>query len=186
MFRKIIFLNFVLIYVVAQAQIPNRPDWHILGEESSLVVSGVVLEEKLWIIDPEKRRSDERNIPNPVDFVIGRVIRLRVEDVIKNDDQTKAGNTINIVVPGWISTEGIPAFVAKSKYIVFLHRLTKDEKQFEGAMIYRPGAPFGQEKPFIIEGNYTVVRNEHGTVILTPQNIKTMDEIKAAIRKSSK
>src|SRR5689334_15693396 len=76
MFHKPVFLIAFLFTMIAQAQTPGHPGWNLLAQESTTIVTGTVTEGKLWVIDPNKRRSDSTNIPNPADFVIGRIIHL--------------------------------------------------------------------------------------------------------------
>ena len=182
MSHKPVFLIAFLFTMIAQAQTPGRPEWNVLAKESTAIVTGTVTEGKLWVIDPNKRRSDSTNIPNPADFVIGRIIHLKVDDALLKDGKAKVGSVIEIFVPGWMSTEGMPAFVPGQRYAVFLSPLKAEKNQFAGTARYQPGTSFGQEKSFDPSTSYAVVRNAHGVVPLTAENSKIQKEIRAIFK----
>lgn len=182
MFHKLIFLIVFLFPMIVQSQTPGRPAWNVLAKESTTIVTGTVTVEKLWVIDPNKRRGDSRNIPNPADFVIGHIIHLKVDDVILKDGKAKVGSVIRIFVPGRMPTEGMPAFVPRQRYAVFLSPLKAEKDQFAGTASYQPGAPFGQERAFDPNTSYAVVRNDHGVVPLTVENSKILKEIRGVFK----
>src|SRR5947209_17192946 len=101
-----VYVMLVLECLSAFAQSPGTNDYSSLIKNSTVIVSGVA-EGESWVVDRGKytEAMGRPQLPNPAEFVIGRVARLRVDEVVKGGRVTKAGNTINIFLPGWAASE---------------------------------------------------------------------------------
>jgi len=193
MFRVITLLCLVITFTAALAQSPNTmPDRNEQVSQSNAIVVGVV-EEILWVTRPDKRTQNTRRQPNgnvivelqdPRDYVIGRVARLRVSEVVKQNGKVKVGNTVNIFLPGLFTTEGTPAIVEKQEFLAFLSKLKAKATDFAGTVLYKPGAPAGSGTLFMPRLNYVVVGDNRGAVRVTGKNRGVINEIKANVRNS--
>lgn len=190
-FRILALTLVFLVLRTAVAQVAPLPPWTVLGQESSAVVVGQVVEGNLWVIDPEKRARAEvtpdgkPTLPNPSLFVIGILSRVRVKEVIKGATETKVGSTVNIFVPGYFASHA-PHFLTKGEEcVLFLRPLGSNDKQFVRATVALPGTfAYPSKQPrFDPKECYTPVREGYAQVILRPGRMKVLDEIKQALAK---
>ena len=183
--RWLIVLGAVLTCVVmVKGQSRNVPAWSDLAQESAAVAAGSI-EEVTWIVRPEKMvstmRGNAAQLPDPSDYVVGRVARMRIDEVLKGSGKLTKGTVINVFLPGRIPAEGEPVVIAKRNYVLFLSRLEADREKFAGTVILQAGTSADDRKPFNPKSHYAVVRN--GSIEITPKNQGVINEIKMAIRK---
>jgi hypothetical protein len=145
-----------------------------------------VVEGEWWLVDQAKmtRVMKRAVLPNPADFVIGRIVRMRIDAVIKPDGGVKPRTTINIFVSGASPREGTPSFVQGQRYLVFLSPLKELARNLRGTAVYKPKFPSAKEVPFDAKSSYVVVGNDYGVIQFTPTNLRAIEEIKAAVRAS--
>lgn len=91
MLATISLLIYALTYSFSSTQSLSRPGWDTLAKESSVIIVGVV-EKYQSVIRRDKMASrvkqlpDEKKnveLPNPDDYVVGHLIRLRVQEILK-------------------------------------------------------------------------------------------------------
>jgi hypothetical protein len=161
-----------------------------LVKVSAVIVAGNV-EEEWQLIRPKKAISQETPLkdggvlvtfPNPEEYVVGRVVRLRIDEVLKPYKKLKAGDTITIFLRGRLPYEGDAFLLAKQKYLVFLCPLKTDGKEFLDTAISKPGAT-SPEVHFDAKSSYVVIGGNVGASRLTAENSKLVEEVKAALRK---
>lgn len=195
MFHIFVLSFLVSLCSIVQAQSPGTSDIKVLAKDSSTIVIGSV-QEAVWVVNHEKMMnatrpatSGEFRLADPNEFVIGRMYRLRVSEVIKANDPIKRdkkmtpGDVINIFARGRAGSEGSAGFAVKEKYLVLLLPLEASDQVFTGAMLYRPGASFSQVSRFNPAQCYRVVGNESGAIELTQKNGKIIDEVKSIMNK---
>ena len=91
----IFFLSFQGNMTIALGQSLALPSWDVLADESTVVVTGDVVEGQAWVISPEEKAKAEvtpdgkPTLPNPSKFVLGIVGRVRVKEVFKSDGKVK-------------------------------------------------------------------------------------------------
>jgi hypothetical protein len=108
----------------APAQSPGvEVDYHDMAGRSSVVVIATV-EKGGWVIRPDRLTSKTTTLPNgrriteiqnPSEYVVGRIVRLRVSEVLKGGARAKAGGTINVFEPGFYSAEGAAILAERQK-----------------------------------------------------------------------
>jgi hypothetical protein len=167
-----------------------RADWNQLAANSKVVVVGVV-EEVSLVIDGDKQISKARTaanggvlleLQNPSDYVLGRVVRLRIKEVVKHDGSARVGGTVSVYLPGPFSSEGQPALVKKATYLLFLSPL-KLTKEFRRAYIQPEGQP-SKRLPFTPRLSYRIVDNSNGALGVTAETQGAIEQVKAATRKA--
>lgn len=135
-----------------------------LEKESAVIVVGNV-EEEWQLIRPKKLITQQTPLkdggvlvtfPNPAEYVVGRVVRLRIDEVLKPYKKLKAGDTITIFLRGRLPYEGDASLLAKQKYLVFLCPLKTDGKEFLDTAISKPGATppehFDAKSSYVVNG----------------------------------
>jgi hypothetical protein len=171
-------------------QSPGRPDWDILAAESSVIIVGVV-ENYQSVIRRDRMGSDVKQLPNgqkivelpnPDNYSVGHLISIRIQEILKNNGRVKTQGVVSIYVPGSFHREGMPSFVEKERYLVFLSPLKADHQSFVGATILQ-SAESSKEPPFNPSSKYVVVRGDNGSVNLTSRNSNVINEVKAALTK---
>lgn len=190
MFRTMVLVDILLLCSFGFAQSPSRPEWRVLADDSTVILVGVVVGESQVVrrdqmITTEKPLPDGKvivELANPSRYVVGRIFRLRVDELIKNNGKIKTSETVNIFLPGWISTEGTGTFAEKQRDLVFLSPLKEKNKEFAGTTIYRPGRSRTSGASFIAASSYVLVQGENGKVEITEKTRKSIDEVKAIIR----
>lgn len=191
MIVKSVTASALLLCSLAFAQTPSRPAWNVMGQESALIVTGVV-ESKAWIVHPDKMETAETplpngnvavQLPNPAEYVVGSIFRVNVEQVIKKQGKIEVGSQINVFVPGFMTTEQ-PALVEKQSYLLFLSPLEADSKQFTGTIVYKPPASPDSNTGFNSQLSYGIVHGPNGAISISSDN-NTVDEVKAALRKDN-
>lgn len=190
MLATIILLSYAITSSFTLMQSLSRPGWDILATESRVIIVGVV-EKKSLVIRRDKMVSTVKPLPdgkkiveltNPDDYIVGHLIRLRVQEILKNDGRVKSRGIVNIYVPGSVPLEGMPSFVEKERYLVFLSPLKADRQSFAGATIFQ--SPESAKEPsFDPSSKYVVVRGDSGSVNLTSRNSNVINEVKAALTK---
>ena len=185
MSRLLVLLCTVLTFaVMVKGQSPNVPPLSDLAQQSPVVAAGSI-EEVTWVVRPEKMvppmPGNIVQLPDPSEYVVGRVARMRIEEVFKNNGKLAKGTVINLFMPGRVPNEGEPVVLAKRNYVLFLSRLESDREKFAGTAIYQPGMPLNDRKPFNPKSHYVVVGN--GSIEITPKNQEVIKKIKLAIRK---
>jgi hypothetical protein len=166
--------------LAVSAQTPNRGDWGGLGDESVVVVVGVV-EEQTLVVHKDKLDATQ-GIPDFQQVVAGRAYRVRVEEVLKGGRRARAGRSVHIFVPGSHLTEGTAAMAEGRKYVIFLGYLGEEKKQLAGAAVFRPKDPNGAKPAFAADSHFRVVGGSGGVVEVTPQNKDVLGEIRFALR----
>lgn len=155
------------------------------------MVVGDVVEGQVEVINPEKKAKAEvmpdgkPTLPNPYLFVIGILSRVRVTEVIKGAGKIKEGDRVNVFVYGYYGSDRPHFLMKKEKCVLFLGPLDADNEQFANATIVLPGTfayPSRQPK-FNPKECYTPVHEGYAQVILTPDKMAVIDEIKQAIAK---
>jgi len=191
MLRAISLISFILVCIDTSAQTRALPPWSALGEESTTVVVGDVLEEQLWVINPEKKAKAEvtpdgkPTLPNPSSFVVGILSRVRVTEVIKGTGKIKEGDTANVFIYGYFGSDRPHVLMKKEKCVLFLRPLDANNEQFAHATIVLPGTfAYPSRQPRFDPGAcYTPVQEGYAQVILTPDTMMVADKIKQAIAK---
>jgi hypothetical protein len=190
MLATIALLSYAITSSFGPTQSPGRPDWDILAAESSVIIVGVI-EKYQSVIRRDKMASTVKQLPdgkkiaelpNPDNYVVGHLIRLRVQEILKNDGRVKSRGIVSIYVPGAFPLEGMPSFVEKQRYLVFLSPLKADRQSFEGTTIFQLPES-SKEPPFNPSSKYVVVRGDSGSVNLTSQNSNVINEVKAVLFK---
>jgi hypothetical protein len=160
------------------------PSWQELSTKSSLVVIGTIDESSL-VIRPDKEVSKPKplsngqvivELQNPADYVLGRLVRLRVKEVIKQNGTVKPGESINIFLPGFFRAEGQPLLAEKQSYMVFLSPL-KDSKELSASLVHEETTP-AKNVPFPLKSNYAVNGDANGAVPVTEENKELIKRIR--------
>lgn len=196
-------LSLISIFIIylcmsISAQSPGRQGWASLAEKSSNAVVGLVESESLIIrrdripLSSEKGPKGEKiaTLANPKDYVVGRLVYLRIEKLIKKSGNLNDMATISIFLPGSVPTEGKPVLLPRQKYLILLSPLKAGEKEYQGATIYQQNVPSNKEKPFDPTGCFIVVGDANGVEAVTSKNQMKIDsaikEIRAVGRKESR
>jgi hypothetical protein len=160
------------------------PSWQELSTKSSLVVIGTIDESSL-VIRPDKEVSKPKPLSNgqvivelqdPADYILGRLVRLRVKEVIKQNGTVKPGESINIFLPGFFRAEGQPLLAEKQSYMVFLSPL-RDSKELSASLVHEETTP-AKNVPFPLKSNYTVNGDANGAVPVTEANKELIKRIR--------
>ena len=187
MLRVIALLFLALTSSNIQAQSSAPSEWGNTARESSAVIVGTA-DEVVWVVRPDKMAATMSGntvveLPNPSEFVVRRVVRMRVNEVIKGAGVVKKGTTINIYLPGRLPNEGEPVIQKSQSYLLFLTRLKDNNEEFARTVIYLPGAPSAKKEPFVPRLHYAIVRNANSNALrITAENRQIVNQVRAAIR----
>lgn len=165
-----------------------------LAKESTKIVVGVVLGKKLWVIQPEKvapRRNEvqpDGTVVTPIQFpgeyIVGQIVRVRMDEVIKEDETPNVGNVVIVFTPGFFPTEGMAALIQGQRYVLFLSPLKSEGKRFSGTVIKDPSDSLAEKKNFDPASVYSIVGGTFGAVLLKADNTRVLNKIKAAVASS--
>lgn len=189
MFAQMILLGYAITSSFTPIQSVSLPP-SVLTNESSVVIVGVV-EKTSWVVRRDKMVSTvERlpdgkqrvGIPKPEDYVVGDLARIRVHEVLKNDGRVKTKGIVAVFVHGCCHTEGVPAFVEKGRYLVFLSPLKDSSQTFAGTTVFQ-SMNASKEARFDPSSKYVVVGNDSGAINLTSQNNNVINEVKALLNR---
>ena len=150
---------------------------------------------------------------DPREFVLGNLARVRVNEVLKSDGKVTPGSTVNVFVYEYgyvlVSSDGPHILRRNEICVLFLRPLkTEDDKDFAdtlsprerqmlagarssvdkgfaGTMLVPPGTVTQAQKHsrFDPKGVYTPVFGGQAQIILTPDKMYRLDEIKKALAK---
>ena len=181
---------FTLVCSCIFVQTPARPEWSFLSKQSSVIVVGVVEETFRVMPKPKtqpttKRSSDGTTItdlPSQEELAgIGRIYRLRVEEIIKRGGIAKQAGRIDIYVHGMIPFEGSPMLSRKKRYLIFLDHLKADSTTFKDATMSQFDKPSTLRTPFNPTSTYTIFMNDNGIVRIERKTRHIVDEVKASL-----
>ena len=188
------FALMVSLALSAAAGTPQGPrlntDWGQLAHNSRAVVVAVA-EETSPVINGDKEISKARKtangqvlveLQNPADYMVGRLVRLRVKEVLKSDVGVKVGGFINVFLPGPFSSEGQPAPLKNETYLIFLTTL-KPAKEWRNVYVQFTGQP-SRKSPFTPRFYYRIADSSDGALWVTPQNQQKIEQAKQAARQS--
>jgi hypothetical protein len=187
-------LTFLCLFVALpnlSGQSLPLPPWEVLAEESPAVVVGHVDEDQLWVIDPVKKAKAEitpdgkPTLPNPDAYLLGILGRVRISEIIKGGASLRVGDTIGVLTYGYVANDKPDPVLRGKKYLLFLRPLQTDNKDFRGAVVERYGPPgsVATRTKFDPKGCYTPVRGGFGQVILRPDRMRVLEDIKQGIAK---
>jgi hypothetical protein len=163
-------------------------DWADLAKESSTVIVGIA-EEQLTVVHPDKMVTRSKQLPDGkvlvelpdrADYAVGRIVRLRVVDVLKRDAKVRPHGVISVFVPGASLTDVSPAFEDGQQYLLFLSHLARDAEGIAGATIHHD-TPSPWEERFSAASYYVVVKENAGMVHLSSENLELLDRVRAAL-----
>jgi hypothetical protein len=174
----------VLGCLSAFAQSPGSNDYSNLIKNSLVLASGVA-EEESWVVDRDKYAAamHRPQLPNPAEFIVGRIIRLRIDEIVKGAKVAKAGSTINVFLPGSVASENSPAFVKGKRYLLLLSYLKTPASNFKDTGIYQPFAPSSKLLPFDPKQYFSVVGDSFGALPYDIEHQATIANIKAMARR---
>lgn len=160
------------------------PSWQELATTSSLVVIGIIDESSLVLrkdreVNKTKPLSNGQvivELQNPADYILGSLIRLRVKEVIKQNGTVKAGETINIFLPGFFRPASQPILAEKQSYMVFLSPL-KESKELSASLVHEETTPAGNV-PFPLKSTYAVNGDANGAVPVIEKNKELIKRIR--------
>ncbi|MGE0883784.1 MAG: hypothetical protein AB7P14_09590 [Blastocatellales bacterium] len=187
MFSLTVIFSLLISNPVNLFQSPSRQGWSQLAEKSTSIILGLAESENLVIrrdkinLKPSSVSKDKKTVqlPNPSDYIIGRIVRIRVNNLVKNNDRLSANSIINIFIPASSLTEGMPVFEAKQRYLIFLSPFKGKENEYATATIFQPNVAPKDEKAFRPADCFSVVDRSNGVERITPKN---RDEINAVIK----
>lgn len=163
-----------------------------LAKQSDAIVVGLV-EGTSWVVRPEKKTNKTKtlsggrelvDLQNPAEYVVGRLVQLRVSEVVKRGGGVRVNTTLSIFIPGAFTVEGGPAFVEKQKYLVFLSRSKSSAGDFAGTVVQNPSDGLSKDRQFNPASSYVVVGGTSGALRLDSQNQKIVNEVKTLTRTS--
>lgn len=188
-------LSLVLSSSPAQAQHAPLPSWKTLADESSAVVVADVVQGMLNVIDTEKRRKKVWGPDgkltgdwNPVGYTVGMLARVRIAEVLKGDAKIKPGDTIGVLVHGYVGCDLPDVPMDKERRVFFLRPVNPNGKEFAHAAVQRidqaapPGHRISYDR-FDPKGCYTPVEEGYAQVLVPPDKLYFIDKIKQGIAK---
>jgi hypothetical protein len=179
--------------LAAQAQSPGI-DPRGLAKYSAPVVIGVVEGPWRMVIRPDKLPKIGQVKPQgngtytvelprrQLDYMVGYIFRVRVQEVLKPDREVRTGQTIQVFAP--FSLEGGVSLPPKQRFLLALAGFSPKDEDFKKTSVLRVGQALSQQgESFDVRARYYVVSgNASGAVAVTDKNRKLIQEIRAAVR----
>jgi hypothetical protein len=185
------------VYIVAmpfavQAQTPGI-NQRGLAAASAPIIIGVVEEPwqtvirpsmlpKIGPVRPQPNGTYSVELPKgPFNYLVGYIVRVRVQEVLKHDKWVRANQTIEIFAP--LRLEGGLSLPIKQRFLLALTPFSPKRNDFENTSVIKAGQSMSQQgRPFDLRTRYYVVAGEaNGAVAITDKNQKLIAEIRAAI-----
>lgn len=182
-FRLVVLL--VLTAHVALAQTASNANWARVGETSNAVIVGTV-EDISLVLNPDKEISTMKTrrdgttvieFQNPADYILGRVVRIRVNEIVKPDGTIKIGGTINLFLAGSSLTDQ-PVLAKNQKYLLFLS-LLKLSNELRKAQVYPSKQP-STRTPF--PSRVYEITADNAALLVNPSTQPTVNAAKKAVR----
>ena len=118
----------------------------------------------------------------PLDYLVGYLFRIRVQEVLKSDNRVRVNQTIEVFAP--FKLEGGVSLPARQGFLLALAALIPTKKEFGqtkvlkfGQSLSKQGASFDLSSRY-----YTVVADANGAVRITDKNRRLIDEIRTRVR----
>jgi hypothetical protein len=151
--------------LLASAQVGRLNDdgRKALVRTSSLIVVAVPEAEVSWIVNCVKMKAARANLllPNPSEFVVGRLVNARVLDVLKADRSVKKDEVLRVFAKGWQDDlDAGNVITVGEKTILFLSRMSESDARLKDTGLYLPEAKAPRVLPFDPSNLYTPSRGD--------------------------
>jgi hypothetical protein len=179
--------------LAAHAQAPGV-DPRGVAVYSAPVIIGVVEQPWRMVIRPDKlaKKSTAREQPDgtyivelpqkPLDYLIGYLFRIHVQEVLKPDGRVRANQTIEVFAP--FRLEGGVSLPPEKRFLLALAAFIPKEKEFDKTTVIKVGQSSSKQgASFDLRARYySVVSDANGAVQITDKNRRLIDEIRTLVR----
>lgn len=192
-FESLILLVFFFAGTVGKPQSLSRPRWEDLVKKSSIIVIATEKEES-WIVCKDKMKVAETplangnirlHVPWPKDYVVSRLVRLRIDEILKSRSGIRVSDTITTYLPGLLSLEGSAYFEKGAQYLIFLSPMRAAPTSFAGLTVIPANEILDQGVPVDPSHFYEVVGGANGTLLINEKNLSLLQAAKQAIGRKS-
>jgi hypothetical protein len=135
------------------------------NEEPVVVLLGGV-SSKLSLVRPDKLYGSEQNLPQPSEYLVGTIYKLRIDEVVRGNKSIRSGQTINVLILGPGNVTHRVVLSAERKYLLQLSSLADAEK-YQGMVVTDLSQPSGTKQPFDSHNVFTPVRDVNNAVPVT-------------------
>lgn len=193
MLRIFMLITCVLVgTLAARAQAPGV-DPRGVAEHSATVVIGVVDEPLRMVIRPDRvAKTTDKVQPDgtyivelpqrPLDYLVGYIFRVRIQEVLKSNNQLRANQMIEVFAP--FKLEGGVSLSRGQRFLLSLAAFIPTKKQFGETKVLKVGqSPSTQGTSFDLRSTYhTVVADSDGAVLISEKNRGLVDDIRILLR----
>jgi hypothetical protein len=188
-----IMFNGFSVFLMGALLLPQTPDeWRMLAGKSDLVIRGEI-ESKSFVVDKSKivtksTTSPDGNIqwslPNPKDYILGRLIRIRVNEVVKRTGRTATIRFVDLFLPGGNPTHAEPLLIKGREYFFFLSSMRSTTTTYPAAVVQKQQGKATVESQFRPAASYALANGPASAVDLTGKDADFLRLIKSAVAKS--
>ncbi len=185
--RNILVLLISCLFV--QGQSANDQQWMRLAEKSTFVLIGtatatlpVVRRDKVNNI--AKKSREDIGALRIDEFIIGYIIRIKLNQVIKNESRTSLGKEIGIFLTRAQYVGHSTPLLEGEKALIFLSRLKEKDSEFKGATIFQSQAGEKKDEQFDPSSCYVIVDSTRGVARITTKNSKSIEEFAQEMKKA--
>jgi hypothetical protein len=191
---KILALFVLILFLglsVGVSQSPHMNADRIQLAENSRVVVLAVMEDMSPVVNGDKPITKTRTRANgevyvelqkPADFILGRMAKFRIRQILKSSGNLKEDGTLNVFIPGAFPTDNQPILLKGETYLLMLNAL-KPTKEMSRAFSQPSDQP-AKRLPFNHRSSYVIVDDSRGALRVTSATQKEVDRIRASLQRN--
>lgn len=180
----VLFLGGLTSVVWLQQTDSSNENLKSLIANSDAIVVGIV-EKSFDVIRPEelKPRTEEKSntivLPNPQNYLVGRIFRIKVNEVLKKDEN-KTVDYLDVFVPGSFWKKGDPLLIEGQEYVFFLKEFQDENGSYANVAVLQTN---NEQVAFNPSSYYSILRGEKGIVEIKSGESSIVQKITAILNK---
>jgi hypothetical protein len=156
-----------------------------LAANSDVIAIGIV-EKSFDVVRPEelKPKTEEKSntivLPNPQKYLVGKIFRIKVNEILKGKNENETVDYLDVFVPGSFWKKGDPLLIEGQEYVFFLKDFKDENGSYSNAAILQTN---NKQVAFNSNSYYSILRGEKGIVEIKSDESSVIQKIKRILNK---
>lgn len=152
---------------------------------SDRIAIGIV-EKRFDVVRPEELKPNTEGksniivLPNPQKYLVGRVFRIKVSEILKGKKENEVIDCLDVFVSGSFWKKGDPLLVEGQEYVFFLQNFKDENDSYADAVILQTSQ--NEQLPFNSNSYYSILWGEKGIVDIKSDKTNTVQKIKIMLK----
>src|SRR5262245_24835078 len=188
-----ILFNLASILLIVSPQYANPDEWRSMAARSPLIIRGTIESESMLVRKDKITATStplpdgrlELHLPRAEDYMVGRLFRLRIDEVIKRSSRSRLPRFVEVFVPGIFATHADPNLIPGREYVVFLSPFERGTDSYTRYAVQRLEGGVARRYQFHPASSYNIVGGNKAAVDLTGADRVLLQQVKVAVALAS-